>query len=157
MSDTNRYLLILACSERKRTDSGFLPALERYDGVNYRVVQKIKREGYLIPNLDILILSAKYGLISADTPIENYDFRMTRSRAVEIQAEVGAKLDFTLRTTYTEVFINLGKTYMSALATSKLLVSDDTNIICSIGGIGKKMSQMKTWLHTLIQSNEERR
>jgi hypothetical protein len=60
-----RYLLILGCSQRKRPDSGLLPAIERYDGVNFRILQKAKREEYLPENLDILILSAKYGLIEA--------------------------------------------------------------------------------------------
>jgi hypothetical protein len=35
-----RYLLILACSQRKRPDPGLLPAIERYDGVNFRIFEK---------------------------------------------------------------------------------------------------------------------
>ncbi len=81
-----RYFLILACSQRKHPDSGLMPAIERYDGVNFRVLQKATREGYLSENLDMLILSAKYGLIEANTPIESYDLKMTKQRAQELQA-----------------------------------------------------------------------
>lgn len=42
-----RYLLILACSQRKRVDAGLLPAIEHYDGVNFRAIHKAKREGLL--------------------------------------------------------------------------------------------------------------
>jgi len=34
-------LLILSCSQRKRPDSGLLPAIERYDGPVFRVVSII--------------------------------------------------------------------------------------------------------------------
>jgi len=33
-------LLILACSARKRLDRSALPAIERYDGVNFRILKK---------------------------------------------------------------------------------------------------------------------
>ena len=58
------YLLILSCSQRKRKDPGFLPAIERYDGVNFRVIKKLGRQSRLLKNLDILIISAKYGISS---------------------------------------------------------------------------------------------
>ena len=81
MSTEHRYLLIVACSQRKRSDPGLLPAIERYDGVNFRVLRKARREGYWPENLDVLILSAKYGLLKPDTLIEDYDSRMTQERA----------------------------------------------------------------------------
>ncbi len=105
-----RYILLLAYSQWKRPASGLLPAIERYDGVNFRVLQKAKREGYLPENLDILILSAKYGLIEANTSIENYDLKMTKQQAKELQAEVSRNLDnYLADTNYHEIFVNLGE------------------------------------------------
>lgn len=84
MSSQSRYLLIISCSQRKRSDSGLLPAVEWYDGVNFRVIRKAQREGYWPKNLDLLILSAKHGLLKPDVLLEDYDLRMTRERAFSI-------------------------------------------------------------------------
>src|SRR5262245_4306372 len=45
------YLLIMACSQRKRSEPNLLPAIERYDGVHFRVLRKAQREGYWPANL----------------------------------------------------------------------------------------------------------
>ena len=143
----SRYLLIIACSQRKRSDNGLLPAIERYDGVNFRVLHKAKREGYLPENLDILILSAKYGLIEASTPIENYDLKMTRQRAMELQGQVSQNLDdYLSKKRYNEIFVNLGKFYLIATTPSKKITELEGKIVYATGGIGQKMSQMKKWL-----------
>lgn len=152
MNSESRYLLIVACSQRKRSSSDLLPAIERYDGVNFRVIKKAQREGYWPHNLDMLILSAKYGLIRTDTLIKDYDLRMTRERALALQTQVSTDLDEYLeRTTYTEVFINLGKVYLIALALSKGLRGPDSRVRYATGGIGQKMSQMKKWLHKIAE------
>ncbi len=53
-STTPRYVLILGCSGRKRVDPAPLLALDRYDGVNYRVLRKARAEGHWPPSLDVL-------------------------------------------------------------------------------------------------------
>lgn len=51
-------LLILSCSRRKRSDRGLLPALERYDGPTYRVMNKFLRVNPSgTQSLDVYILS----------------------------------------------------------------------------------------------------
>lgn len=143
-----RYLLIIACSQRKRSDNGLLLAIERYDGVNFRVLQKAKREGYLPENLDILILSAKYGLIEASTPIKNYDLKMTKQRAMGLQGQVSQDLDdYLSKKSYSEIFVNLGKFYLIATTPSKKITELEGKIVYATGGIGEKMAQMKAWLH----------
>jgi cytoplasmic iron level regulating protein YaaA (DUF328/UPF0246 family) len=154
MENHSRYLLIMACSQRKRPDPGLLPAIERYDGVNFRVLEKAKREGNWPQNLDILILSAKYGLIASKTPIENYDFKMTVTQALAFQGQVSAGLDSYLRSiSYSEIFINLGVTYLTALKLSKELVNQSNKIYYATGGIGEKMSKMKRWLTEISRTN----
>lgn len=144
------YLLIVACSQRKCPDSGLLPAIERYDGVNFRVLRKAKREGNWPKNLDVLILSAKYGMIGSSTLIENYDQKMTLARALELQPQIANALDTLLNSKdYREIFVNLGETYLVALALSQQIPQLANKVRYASGGIGKKMSQMKTWLSNL--------
>ena len=157
MHSEPQYLLIVACSQRKRSDPGFLPAIERYDGVNFRVLRKAQREGYWPKNLSTLILSAKYGLLKPDTLIEDYDLRMTREQANVLQVQVSTELDAYLeQTSYHEVFVNLGKVYMIALALSKELIASDRQVHFAAGGIGEKMSQMKKWLINLSCATRHR-
>jgi cytoplasmic iron level regulating protein YaaA (DUF328/UPF0246 family) len=149
----SRYLLIIGCSQRKRRDPGLLPAIERYDGVNFRVLRKAKREGYCSQELDVVILSARYGLVRAETPIEWYDMAMTRERAIALQRQVGAEVDQMLRDTeYAGILVNLGRTYHEALAGSRELRHQAGKVAFVRGGIGEKMSSMKRWLQSLSAS-----
>lgn len=150
MASESRYLLIVACSQRKREDPGLLPAIDRYDGVNFRVLRKAKREGYWPHNLDVLILSAKYGLVQPDTPIDYYDLRMTRQGALALQRDASTDLDAHLaQTDYRQVFINMGRTYLVALAQSTQMRRQTQKICYATGGIGAKMADMKGWLQSL--------
>lgn len=143
----SRYLLIVACSQRKVPTARLLPAIQRYDGVNFRVIAKAKREGYWPDNLDVLILSAKYGLIGPAALISDYDLPMTRKRAKELRWQVGVDLDGELgEIAYREVFVNLGKVYLVALALSSELKALDGRVRYATGGIGQKMSEMKAWI-----------
>lgn len=153
MPSVSPHLLIVACSQRKRPDPGLLPAIERYDGVNFRVLRKARREGYWPENLDVLILSAKYGLVGPDMLIECYEFPMTLERALALQPATAAGLDACLaQTDYCEVFVNMGQTYLVALAQSRELHRQTEKVRYATGAIGKKMSQMKGWLHILSTS-----
>jgi cytoplasmic iron level regulating protein YaaA (DUF328/UPF0246 family) len=138
-------LLILACSARKRLDRSALPAIERYDGVNFRILKKLQREHAFPHDLDVLILSAKYGLLRPETPIEAYNLKMTEARAAELCARVSCDLDRHLREKkYDSIFVNLGKTYLNALALSRKL--KQCKVQYATGGIGSKMKKMKAWI-----------
>jgi cytoplasmic iron level regulating protein YaaA (DUF328/UPF0246 family) len=55
--------------------------------------------------LDVLILSAKYGLIEACLPIANYEQRMNRKRASELKAQVTPTLEtYAKQGIYSEVY-----------------------------------------------------
>ena len=141
------YLLIVACSQRKRSDPGLLPAIERYDGVHFRVLRKAQREGYWPTNLDVLIVSAKYGLLELKTAIEPYDLRMTLKQAMQIRPLVLPILAERIKSmTYAEVFLNVGKTYRVSLEGWNVGLSSDTTIVYANGGIGQRARQMRNWL-----------
>ena len=81
------YLLILGCSSKKRKDYGRAPALEVYDGPNFKSLRKYLRENRWPPGLMIKIISAKYEIIDATTLIEPYDKRLEKETAKKNETE----------------------------------------------------------------------
>ena len=73
-----KSLLIISCSGNKRKTPWAIPAFQRYKRNVYQTIDKAIREGYFPTDyLDILIISAKLGLLNWDDEIENYDQEMT--------------------------------------------------------------------------------
>lgn len=138
-----KKLLIIPCSKLKDPHPGLMPAVKRYAGPFYRLINGMGRPD----NLDILILSAKYGLISAETPIEYYDMRMSDARAAELQPSVTSQLkERFAEHAYDEVFINLGKQYEKALDGIETYMPNTTQMTIAEGRIGQRLKQMKEWL-----------
>jgi cytoplasmic iron level regulating protein YaaA (DUF328/UPF0246 family) len=141
-----RYLLILACSQRKHPEVGLLPAIERYDGGSYKTLRKAQREGNWPIGLDVLILSAKYGLIEASTLIPNYDQRMNSERAKELQAQTSQALQiYAQRNSYHQVYVDLGQDYYPAIGDLRSLFNG-TSVVYAEGRIGERLSRLKQWL-----------
>ena len=135
--------LVLSCSRAKRRDSGLLPALERYDGPLFRVLRKYLR---LNPEaqLSILILSARFGLITAGTPIPYYDQRMTFLRAQELRIPVQCALTEKV-TGCSEVVLILGKPYRAVL--DGWSVPDGIRVRWLEGSLGERLSRLRAWLY----------
>lgn len=137
------YLAIIPCSKRKK-ELGSGPAIELYDGPFYRILRK-----YPLSNLDILIISAKYGLISSEDVILNYDLKMTGRIASELSDSVSKKLNEKVGASqYKEIFINLGQIYMLSLGDISHIVKNNVCIIAE-GQIGERMHQLKEWLKVI--------
>lgn len=136
---TEKYLLILPCSKVKKPLTE-VQAIELYDGPFYKVLKKNYPD-----NLDVFILSAKYGLISSDEIISYYDQIMTLNRAEELGCEIKVRLENTVKEKYyDEIFISLGRTYMYALNKS-ISFLDDYNVYWGFGQIGERLHQLKEW------------
>jgi len=73
-----RKLLIVSCSASKCPDPGDMEAFDRYTGDMYKSMKKI---GVPEENVDLAIMSAKYGLIRRDTPIPTYNVKMDKEIA----------------------------------------------------------------------------
>src|SRR5579884_996680 len=108
------HLLVLGCSDRKRTDRGKLPAIDLYDGVNYRVLRAFFKSHGWPPGLSIKILSAKYELIDATTLIDPYDQRLDAATARAFNRRVIRSLRRVGNPK--SIFINLGQDYLPAVA-----------------------------------------
>lgn len=109
-------LLIQSCSATKKLVDTAVPAIDLYDGYFFRIIKKAMREGRFSPNIDILILSAKHGVVEPDDVIDHYDRRMNRERAKELNADVVKDVSCKAKeNSYDKVWINMGKEYESAL------------------------------------------
>ncbi|WP_081909276.1 peroxide stress protein YaaA [Haloferax prahovense] len=109
-------LLLQSCSNSKREASESRPALELYSGYFYKIIKKAIRDGECRPDMDLKILSAKYGLLEPDEQIEYYDYRMDKQRAEELRPIVVDELQqLILEREYERVVVNMGKEYRMAI------------------------------------------
>lgn len=147
MSPYLRSLLIVSCSQRKGSDPGLLPAIDRYDGPTFRLLRRFLKESPS-PPLDIFILSAKFGLIPHNQPIPNYDQRMTQLRAQELHPSVMSELGhiFSSRS-YQRVCICMGRDYLVALDGYNTLALSEMSIKVAVGAPGHKLAQLHYWLY----------
>lgn len=142
-----RRLLIISCGVTKRGDPGLLPAIERYNGSPYKTLRATLRAMDSPTCPTILILSAHFGLIHAESPIPNYNLRLTKVRALALRSQVREALGDVLTSGgYTRSFINLGHDYLAALPLAPEVITRLGEITYAQGGIGKRLAQMKAWL-----------
>lgn len=139
--------LILSCSQRKSTLSQPLSAIDRYTGPSYQVLNKFLREQpHESNNLDIYILSARYGLIRSQTPTHYYDQKMTSANAAVLRRQVLHTFEQQiLPKKYAEIFVSMGKTYLLALDDLPT-INEHIKLIISQGSSGKKLTELRNWL-----------
>lgn len=147
MSSDSPYLLIIACSRRKRSEGDLLPAIERYDGPAFRVLRRFLHSQPSAP-LDIYVLSAKYGLIPSDELIPDYDQKMTAERSRQLQLEVIAKFEDILNVkSYQKLCLCLGRDYFLALDKYDMLLKSGLAVQIATGSLGKKLTTLHDWLY----------
>lgn len=141
-------LLVQSCSATKNQVTEPTRALDVYDGYFFKIIKKAKREGAFDTDIDICILSAKYGLIDAEDAIKTYDQRMTPSRAEELCESVTDDIHKRVEENeYEEVVLNLGKDYLRAV--DGLSGRCDVEISTVPGrGIGEKGKQLKRFVRS---------
>lgn len=146
---SNLRLLILSCSRRKRSTPDLIPALERYDGPVFRVMNKFMRmRPFGAQSLDVYILSAKFGLIPSSQLIPDYDYRVTRQRVRELQLPTLTTLKrIFIDRQYGELFISMGKDYLRVLDGYDSLIPANLKVIISTGIMGRKQAELRDWLH----------
>jgi hypothetical protein len=144
---SDRRLLILSCSKRKRSGPDLLPAIERYDGPTFRVLRRFLREQPgRAGQLDVFVLSAAYGLIPGWSPINEYDQVMTPQRATELRDEMLTIFANLIRTGYTKLCLAMSAKYLMALEGWPALVPKEVSVVITDGLQGSKLTQLKRWL-----------
>lgn len=150
------YLLVIGCSQTKDSSPHSMEALERYQGVNFNVIKKFKRERKLPDDVDIVIISAKYGLLKADTVIDDYDMQMTEKRAQKLHSDIIQKFrGLFSQKKYDEIFVNMGKNYLPAIKGIETMV--ECPVVYAKGRIGEKMAAMKQWLIKISLSSDKQK
>lgn len=134
-------LLIISCSQKKVFTVNPKPAIKLYDGPYYRMIRKLGHKNLL--NTHIIIISAKYGLLSPFDPIDYYDKKMTKERALKLNCIIKTELiKFLSNKKFKEVFISMGKTYLFCLEG----INFEIPVYVAKGKIGQKLSKTKKWL-----------
>lgn len=127
-------LLILSCS-MKKTDNGG-KAVDVYDGPSYRMLRKYLKNKR---DMDVKIISAKYGLIDGSDRISPYDNKM-KSKDALIYKKIYESEISKLASKYDDVRFYGGKLYKS-------VIYDNHDIVKIDGRIGCQLHQLKQWLY----------
>lgn len=105
------------------------------------MIRKLGHKNLL--NTHIIIISAKYGLLSPFDPIDYYDKKMTKERALKLNCIIKTELiKFLSNKKFKEVFISMGKTYLFCLEG----INFEIPVYVAKGKIGQKLSKTKKWL-----------
>jgi hypothetical protein len=141
-----KRIVITSCSKLKRTDPELLPAIERYDGPNFKVLRKYLKNS--AGELDIYILSSKFGLVSYDTQIPFYDQKLCRNQSREfINTTFKQAEPLFSSKNKVEVFVNLGSLYLELFQPAIHKISQTNSLVITEGSSGKRLSEMHNWLY----------
>lgn len=136
-------LLVQSCSATKEPVDTPVPAIDLYDGYFFRIIKKARRVNRFQPEIDIIIISARHGVVEPDDEIEYYDQQMGTERAEELNEDVVDAIGEKVATNgYDKVWINLGKDYLPAVDGIEDVIDIPVNYIKG-DGIGMKGKQLK--------------
>ena len=134
-----RKLVIVSCSQKKCPDVGNMNAFDRYMG---SVFQSLKKQG--VPeDVDVAILSAKHGLISRDTPIKNYDLKMSSEIGQKFKSDP-TQMNRILNTMtgYDDVIVQGGPLYKDVIRAAAGKGDINLTEVPPGGGIGTQRSDL---------------
>lgn len=142
-------LLVQSCSATKQDVDNPVQALDLYDGYFFRIIKKTVRAGRFQRGLDIVIISAKHGVVEPDDEIGYYDLRMNTERALELNPDVVETIaENVAENGHKKIWVNLGKDYLPAVDGLEATVDVPVRYIDG-SGIGVKGKRLKR----LVSSN----
>jgi hypothetical protein len=145
-----RRLLVLGPSFRRRRDEGPLPALERFDGLFFRVARKCLDN---IKDVDVLVMVDDLTLVDGTTPLAyrepvgaKWGGRRVPKEALEKARAINKRvLEERLKSgQYLEVFLAMGKEYAKALP--DLAKFGVKVVFPTSGGPGPKAQALRRWI-----------
>ncbi len=137
--------LILSCSQSKKIDEADLPAIQRYDGPAFRLLRRYLNRSD--EDLEIYILSAKFGLIRHQTSIPYYELKLRSDRIEELKVHISKQNFFSETHERKPFFINLGKTYLQVFEPVFEGLVKNSNTTFASGSSGKRLAEMYDWLY----------
>ena len=152
----NRISIITNCSKKKL--SGKAKAKDLYQGQFFSLIKHIAEQN----SMDLFILSAKYGLISAEKEIESYDQRIKTKADVIRLRTLSNKLFNEILQRYSKVLLIMGREYQSVLdefQDTKIFRSSDNRGSGGYLQLASEISHLSRsdliqFLHYLEKTNE---
>lgn len=111
-STESSALLLIACSATKDGRENVLPAILRYQGISFVPLKALLLANHWPIDVDVMILSAKYGLLQPLDPIPFYDERLTAENATEKRELIRQQVSSLELARYTVCMLNLPKGYL---------------------------------------------
>jgi len=143
-------LLILGPSFRRNSNPELIPAIERYDGLYYRIVRKYMNK-LKKKDIDVIIITEDLNVLFPETKIpykppvgEKWRTLPPTSRDPEkIEKLRNQILKIVKNKRYDEIFIVLNRYYQALLPD---LTPYTEKIISDFEGLGPKAKSLKEWL-----------
>jgi len=150
VGDIMAKLLILGPSYRRDPSPDPLPAIERYDGLFYRIVRKYV-DKLKEKDVDVIIITEDLDIVTPETklpykPPVGESWRSLppiKKDPEKVELLRRRILELVERRKYEEIFIALNKHYRELLPD---LTVHTKKVIASFKGIGPKAQALKQWL-----------
>ena len=145
-----KAIIVSASTRIKKDPIEPIPALDRYDGIFFRVIKKYLREGRL-ENTDIIIVSEQLGVLLQNERIPyhkpipgKWGPIVNKGKIEEKRRKNIARLNEILKN-YSTIYVNMGKGYLRLIDGFDDLT--EAKIVYATGkGIGPKALHMKKWI-----------
>jgi len=109
LPDGKKTIIITSCSKKKDTSKKKIESYKRYTGQIFNLTTKFAEDN----NYDLLIISAKYGLLHPEEKIYKYDQKLQNEKQVlELKPKVIPKLKKILKQeSYERIIVIMGELY----------------------------------------------
>ena len=138
LPNNRKTLVLTSCSKKKDITKGKLESSKRYIGQMFNMTKQFVNNN----NYDLLIISAKYGLLKPDEKIENYELRLqNQKQSIQLRPKVVPKLKKILeKEHYDRIIIIMGKIYRTVI---EELIDEKFIFLESKNGIFDYLSKLK--------------
>ncbi|MHA1976835.1 MAG: DUF6884 domain-containing protein [Candidatus Hodarchaeales archaeon] len=146
-----QYLLIISCGKKKSDElmHHAVKAKEAYKGPMFQVINKAKREERWPNNLNLGIISAKYGFLRSDDIITYYDLRMTKTIAKRLNSQVIESIRVWHEVVpFSSIYVLMGKDYLATVHGLEESIKADITIE-NMGGLGIGQQKLVRFLNSL--------
>lgn len=148
----SRAIIVAASKRRREEPKDPIPAIDRFQGVYFRILKKYLRERKL-PNIDVLIISQNFGVLQAQDkipyrkPTKTIGFDKETTKRLR-KSNLESLENIFKERKYTEVYVNLGKEFTKLIEGFERLTSAKV-IYASGPGLGPKAQHMKQYILAL--------
>ena len=140
-----RRLVIVSASQRRVPDPNPVPAIDRFDGVYFRILRKHLREGKL-KDVDILVVSDRHGIVGANDVVPFYPpsekIKVEEHLRISNLKKIG---DILKRTPYSEIYVVCGKDFQAFIKGFEEGINVPVTY-CQGRGLGPKARSLKNWI-----------